>query len=343
MDLTWQLAVGVAVEGVDVSGPFRRRLVSVTWTDAAGVDSDELEVVLADHTRFAPIEEPEPGVELELRLGARGDPVGTFVVDETEISDMPGTLTIRASGAALMQTRGGRSPMTTAKTRSWPAGTTLPSMAATIAGEHGLTPAVGRSLRDVVLGHVDQRAESDVSLLTRIAREHDALVKPTGRHLVVARRGEGRTASGASMPVIGLLRSEVSGWSRTRSEPAGSGKVVAVWRDRSAAADVEVEVGDGEPVRRLRHVYPDEAAARAAAESERARARRAKEALSFTMPGRVDMVAEALVRPVGWHASLAGGGLWAVTRAVHRVAGSWSVRVQAEPVTDRVGSEPAEG
>ena len=341
MDLTWQLLVGLSVDGRDVSGLFRPALSSVTVTDAAGVEADELTVVLSGGPRWAPVAEPDPGVELEVRLGIPGAPLGTFTVDETTISDAPAALEISAAGAAFMSPRDGRSPLTTAKTRSWAKGTKLADMVAKIASEHGLQPVVGKSLEAVVLPHIDQRAESDIALLTRVARDHDAFAKPASGRLVVARRGEGKTASGDSMPVLRLVRTDVSSWSRSRSEPEGTGEVVAVWRDRAAAADVEVKVGSGEPVRRLRQVFPDEASAKAAAEAERARAVRAKEALTFRMPGRLDVVAEALVVALDWHPSLAGR-LWVITKAVHRVdASGWGVTVTAEPASDHAGANPS--
>ena len=341
MDLTWQLLVGVSVEGRDLSGPFRAALESVRLTDGAGVEADEVTIVLSGGPRWAPVAEPDPGVELELRLGIPGAPIGTFVVDETTISDPPSRLEIKAAGAAFMAPRDGRSPLTTAKTRSWPAGTKLADMVAKVAGEHGLQAVVGKSLAAVALPHVDQRAESDVALLTRLAADHDAFVKPAGRRLVVARRGEGKTASGGSMPALRLARSEISEWSRSRSEPEGSGEVVAVWRDRAAAADREVKVGSGEPVRRIKRVFPDEAAAKAAAEAERARAVRAKEALTFRMPGRLEVIAEALVIPAGWH-SRVDGRVWVIVSAAHEVGPSgWSVSVTAEPASDHAGAKPS--
>ena len=341
LSLTWQLLVGLSVDGRDVSGLFRPALSSVSVTDAAGVDADELTVILSGGPRWAPVEEPEPGVEIEVRLGIPGAALGTFTVDETEIADPPSSLTITAAGAAFMAPRSGRSPLTTAKTRSWPEGTRLADMVAKVAAEHGLQPVVGRSLQAVVLPHVDQRAESDIALLTRLVRDHDAFAKPAGPRLIVARRGEGKTESGAAMPVLRLARTDISTWSRSRSEPEGSGEVVAVWRDRGAAADVEVTVGSGEPVRRLRRVFPDAASAQAAAEAERARAVRAKQSLEFRMPGRIDVVAEALVVPAGWHPKV-DGRTWAITRAVHTVDGSgWSVAVTAEPASDGAGATPS--
>ncbi len=74
----------------------------------------------------------------------------------------PAGLTIRAHAAEMLG--GLKAP----RTRSWSA-YTIGDLVGTIAGRHGLEPRVDPALRDVVLPHVDQVDESDLSLLRRLA------------------------------------------------------------------------------------------------------------------------------------------------------------------------------
>jgi len=53
----------------DITNTIRRRLISLRYTDEAGLDSDVLEIVLADNEPDHPIEIPPTGAELELFLG----------------------------------------------------------------------------------------------------------------------------------------------------------------------------------------------------------------------------------------------------------------------------------
>jgi len=79
-------------------------------------------------------------------------------------------------------------PFRSPKTRSWDA-TTLGKLVETIAGEHGYTPKVDPELGAIPIPHLDQTAESDMALLTRLAAKHDAVAKPVAGFLVLARQG----------------------------------------------------------------------------------------------------------------------------------------------------------
>ncbi|MCT6706819.1 contractile injection system protein, VgrG/Pvc8 family, partial [Staphylococcus aureus] len=79
-------------------------------------------------------------------------------------------------------------------------GTTIGDMVRRMAGEHGLNAAVSASLASIVLPLTVQSQESDMNLLLRLAKQHDAIAKPGGGRLVFVKRGESTSASGERIP-----------------------------------------------------------------------------------------------------------------------------------------------
>ena len=161
-------------------------------------------------------------------------------------------------------------------------------MTAKIAGQHGLEPVVASDVAAIALPHVDQVDESDIAVLTRVTRPHDAVAKPGGGRLVVARRAQGRSATGEAMPEVALTPREVTSWGASAlalREPAGS--VVATWRDRAGGVDREVQVGGG-PIRCAGCAIgsPTRRRPRPRRRPSSDRASRAGEALQVDMPGR---------------------------------------------------------
>ena len=96
------------------------------------------------------------------------------------------------------------------KTRSW-RDVTLEDIVKKIAGEHGLKPRVSDSLKSVFYKYLAQTAESDLNLISRLAKDLDAVAKAAGGYLIVAKRGDGKAADGSDLPVITLTRSQMTG------------------------------------------------------------------------------------------------------------------------------------
>ncbi|KAA9010333.1 contractile injection system protein, VgrG/Pvc8 family [Histidinibacterium aquaticum] len=242
-----------------------------------------------------------------------------FIADEIEAGGPPDELMIRAVSSIHGETSSGLTALTEQRSRSWPDGTTFGTLVETIATEHGLEPAVAPSLAGAVLPHLDQVDEADINLLTRVARDRDAIVKPGGSRLVLAKRGASLTVSGQPMPVIAVRPRDVSTWRVRKALRPAVGRVVASYRDTGAGEPVEVTAGEGDRVRRLRQRFPDEASAQAAAEAEWRRGQREGIQLSVEMPGNPDAVAEARLRLSGFGAPADTD--WLIIRATHTVDG----------------------
>lgn len=315
----------------DITNTIRRRLVSLRYTDEAGLDSDVLEITLADNEPDRPIEIPPTGAELELFLGYDNQAarIGLFVCDEVELSGWPGQMTIRARAAPFDQSKGGKSSLQTQKTRSWDAGKTLAEVVNVIAAEHGLDPAVSDSIGKIVLPHLAQTDESDLHFLTRIARRYDAVVKPAGGKLVLAKTGSAKTVTVGSLPSVTLTPRDVTTWRMSISKREKAGTVIACWHETGAAKRHEVKVGSGEPVTRLKMYYASQDLARSAAQAEIQKRERGTVTVHVTLPGRTDLVAEGRLILKGFRDGV--NGEWSIKRAEHTLSGGGYVTsVEAE-------------
>lgn len=303
----------LVANSADVTETIRDRLISINMTDKAGIESDTLEVAIIDDG----IALPPTGAELELWLGYEGNlrRMGVFVVDELTLSGPPDKLVIRAKALVQDATPTGKKSIRTQKTRAWEAGTTLAAMAGKIATEHGLALAASAESEAILLPHVDQVMESDIHLLTRLAKDRGLLVKAADGKLVIKAQGNGKTVSGASFPTVTISLSDVTDWSFILRKREAAGEVQAIWQDVSTGTSHQVTVGEGEPIAKIRHNYSDEASASAAAKAEHTARLRGEKGLRLSMPGDPLLVAEAPVELIGFKSAVTGE--WTVDGVTH--------------------------
>jgi hypothetical protein len=308
----------VEAGGEDITAVIRERLISLSITDEAGMQSDALSLTLSDGAPHVVL--PTTGAELRVWLGY-GDSaqyMGLYVVDGVTLSGPPQVLSITASGAPFERS-GTYTQLQTQRTRSWTPGT-LGELARVVAAEHGLTPAIAAEVEGRRLGHIDQIRESDVNLVTRLAAEMGVLAKVGGGFLVLTPKAAGKAVSGAPLARVRLSPGDVTSWRVEMAERGDYRRVVAQWRDTDSACDREESVGDGEPVYRLRHPYASRDAAEQAARAKLEAFQRGRATLSLTLPGRPDLRAEALAQLEGFREGLSGQ--WTVTKAEHKLDSS---------------------
>jgi len=313
---TYRPAFRVEANGNDITESIRQRFISMTITDEAGLASDSLTLELDDSGTG--INLPATGAELRVWLGYESAArfMGLYVVDEIELKGPPDQMIITAKAAPFKDSKS-YTALHTQHNRSWTP-RTLGDLAASIAAEHGLTPAVSPALAGHKLPHLDQADESNMNLLTRVAKRVGGIAKANDGKLIIVPQGEGKTMSGKSMPTVSIARE--SGTSHTVKLIGRQDyqKVVTVWRDANAAQDKEAIAGAGEPVRRVRHVYPDQAAAEKAAQSSLEAYRRGKSTLSVSLPGRPELAAEGRVILSGFRSGV--NGEWSITRVTHSLS-----------------------
>lgn len=300
----------IIADGEDVTALIRDRLLSLTVTDEAGENSDTAQIVIDD--RDYRVELPETGATLEIAMGHRETglvDMGTFVVDEVTGQGPVDEMTIKAKAADM---RGG---IRARKTRNWD-DVTLQDVVSTIAGEHGLTPAVAPALRSVFYPYLAQTAESDLHFLSRLAVDLDATAKPASGRLLVVERGAGRDAEGGEIPVVSLGRSDLNEWSWKVTGRGRYGTVEAEWTEMASAEVHTVSAGSEDPVLRLRHRYPNEEEARRAAEAALKRSKRASGKIGGSLGGFYGaLLAEGPIELSGVKPELMGR--WGLTRVSH--------------------------
>ncbi|MEL8055056.1 MAG: contractile injection system protein, VgrG/Pvc8 family [Pseudomonadota bacterium] len=318
----WQLIA----DGTDLTAALSNRLERLSLVDEKGEQSDQLEIVISDPN--AVLDPPRKGVELALSLGYGSDLVGLghFTVDEVQLSGPPDQFRIIARAADFL------SGLKARKTRGWPE-TTLGDLLDAIAAEHGLTPAIDQDLSTVAYAHIDQ-TESDLNLLTRLARDHGAIAKPVDRHLVMTRRGTGETISGAPLPTQLIPQSDMLSWRLVQAErPQFAGASARFFDPISGEESVARAVdGDG-PIKALPRLYDTQETALAAARAAQAAMQRGRERFEATLVGRPDLQAESPLSVS--HRRSALNGDWITTRAEHRFdRGGYTTLVRAERRAD---------
>ncbi|MGN6329525.1 MAG: contractile injection system protein, VgrG/Pvc8 family [Rhodanobacter sp.] len=309
----------IIANDADITSKIRERFKSLRLVDETGTISDTVEISLADHDPEKRIKLPPTGAELEVFIGYDGALTrkGLFIVDEIELSGYPCEIVLRACAAPYETSKGGKIDLQTQKTRSWPKGTTLGAMVKRIAGEHRLKPAISPGLAAIALPHTDQSCESDMNLLSRLAKRYDAIAKPADGLLVFAKRGNAQSASGKERPGVTLTPMDGSDYRVVIASRDSAGTVVAYYRDTRKAQRREVTIGGGDPVVRLRMAYADRVSAENAARATQRNRARGERRLTYTLPGRPEIIAESIATMRGFRDGV--DGEWLIKRAEHYI------------------------
>lgn len=310
-----QPAYKLTLAGEDITSRVQSRLSSLTLTDNRGMEADQLDLTLDDHDGLLSI--PRTGVQLQLSIGWTGALVdkGSFTVDESSHSGAPDQLTIRARSVNL------REGMNTKQERSWHR-TTLGDIVTTIAKANDLKPVISAQFRDVEIKHQDQTNESDLNLLTRLAKENDAIATVKNGSLLFIVAGEGVTASGKPVPPYTLRRSAGDQHNYSVADRDAYSGVKAYWQDTNSAAKKEVIEGGGDNLKTLRHTYASETSALRAAKAEFRKIKRGKSAFSLTLAmGNPLLYPETPVRCIGWKKEI-NETPWVISKVTHNISDS---------------------
>lgn len=318
----------------DITNALSENLISLNLTDQSGTQSDSLTLQL--HDKAPGYSLPKTGAKLEVWLGYDNDVqnMGVFIVNELELSGPPSTMTIKAQAAPMSPASGEFGQIQTQKNRSWE-NITIGDLVRTIAEEHKMTPVVGENLNAIKLEHIDQTSESDINLLTRIAKDHNALVKPVSGRLLFMEKGQGKTATGKEIPPIPIIPEDVTSWKVRIAERSKYQSVTTKWQDIESGEEKTFTAGTGKPELKTNYSYADQKAAEAAAKSRYETMQRGASLLSVTLPGSPDLKAEVLLTLVGFRSAVDGD--WVATRVTHKLdKGGYVCSVEGEPPKGKV-------
>ena len=263
----------ITADSARITEAIRSRFKSLSVTDAAGYESDQLTLVLEDTPDPMTgqlIELPTKGVMLEVALGYQQNdkasviPAGRWIVDEVEPSGGVGgdIITITANGAKFTRN------LKEKKTRAWK-NIDLPGILETIGSEHQLTVKVQEQFKKVVFDQLDQTGESDINFITRLAKDHDALGKVIGDILIFNPRNCGKNSSGQNLPTVSLgAPGNISTWRLNQPTRTKYGSVAAKWYNVTNSQYFTEKAGEGEPVLNIEKIHANQAQAKAAAQSK---------------------------------------------------------------------------
>ncbi|WP_413247388.1 phage late control D family protein [Pseudomonas sp. Marseille-Q5115] len=277
----------VVVNGTDITAMVEKRLMSIHVTDNRGIEADQLDIELSDHDGRLAI--PPRGAKIQLWLGWSDTGLvdkGTFIVDETEHSGAPDTLSIRGRSADL------RAGLKVKRERSWH-GQSLLGIVQAIAGAYGLGAVVSTALSALKIAHLDQTNESDANLLTRLGLDYDAIATVKAGRLLFMPVGKSATVSGLQLPHITLNRKDGDRHRYLQADRDSYTGVRAYYYAINSADKKEAIAGGGENLKSLRHIYTDAPSALVAARAEWNRLQRGTATLSYELAkGRPDLIPE---------------------------------------------------
>lgn len=306
-------AWSVTLNGQDMTGTLKPRLVRLTVTECRSEDLDQLDIELSDYDGQLAIPEPEASITVAIgwKQGGMIDK-GKFIVDEIEHSGTPDVLILRARSADLL------ADMRIRAEHSYH-DMTVGAIIGQIAGRHGLTPVVGPAGGEHI-EHIDQ-TDSDIAFLKRLGRRFDQVATVKDGNLLFLPASEATSASGQGLTPATIARADGD---RHRYHVAGRDTytgVRAYWHDIKKAERQSVLVGGGGNAKRLRDTFANEKDALAEAEAEWGRIQRGAATLAFSLArGRPEIGPQTPVTVVGLKAPIETTP-WLVKRASHVLDG----------------------
>ncbi|EPE6977408.1 contractile injection system protein, VgrG/Pvc8 family [Citrobacter freundii] len=306
-------AFSIQAEGKDITRVLQQCLSELTLTDYGGATAkaDELKISLISETLALPTK----GARLRVALGFNDQLIdkGWFVVSGVSSSGPPRRIELYAT-AAPMNAQKQPGDVTSQKTRSWD-NLRLADIVKTVATDNGLIPRVADVLKDIHINHIDQVAESDANLLARLARDYNAVSKPSGGYWLFLQQGATATASGKQTGGITITPGEVSNWSYSEGErgsstgkATGSGgkakeKIGVRYYDEEDGTTKTSSVEHDGPAMTNPYTQSEKNTAEQQANSRKTQAKRNEQKMTLTGPCRpkhVPLTAEASVSTSGF-------------------------------------------
>lgn len=304
----------IEAEGADVTALIADRFISLTVTDSAGEDSDTFSLSLDNRDDL--LETPATGYKLRIWMGLEGSPLidkGTYTVDE--VTEGLDDCIMEISGKASNM----KGTFKAQKSRTHET-TTLGALTQKVAGEHGYKSAIHPELAGVKVGHVNQKGESDMNLLTRLCRQNGAIMKVTDDIITVLPVQRAENASGQALPTITISDPSESSGRVTIQERGTYGAIQVSYFDEDTQRHVNVTVkgkDDKAPVQTLKGNFKSAAEAGAAAAAKMNEHQRGKATMSLDRPLTPEIISPGKVVVTG-HRKLANGS-WYVETATHTV------------------------
>ncbi len=200
-----------------------------------------------------------------------------------------------------------------------------------IAGEHGLEPRCHADLAARAITVAEQGNKSDMQFLRDLARRHDASAVVKAGCLIFGPKGAATTATGNAIPEAILLRTRCAqiDWRRAAREKAQDG-AEAQWHDSDDGQRKTYSTGGSNP-KRMKKVYGSEGDAKAAAEAETNRLKRAAASLSATLAYGNPLLSPGMRITATGFKDVIDQTTWLIASAEHSMdAGGLKTRIEME-------------
>ncbi|MBL6432575.1 MAG: hypothetical protein HPM95_21830, partial [Alphaproteobacteria bacterium] len=196
-----------------------------------------------------------------------------------------------------------------------------------LAGRHGLQAVVSPALAGETLPYIARLDQSTLDFGTRIADRFGALFAVKDGKMLLVKRGSGSASGLTCRRSPSPSRIVATGASMSIPVPE-YGLTSAKWYDRATGkTEIETErTGMQGPERRLRHVLPTQAEAKAAAKSEGERLSRATGSGSVTLAGLPEAQAETDAQLMGFRPEI--NGRWRVASVEHSFADTYTTTIE---------------
>ncbi|MBU2708812.1 hypothetical protein KCM76_22655 [Zooshikella marina] len=287
------------------------RLIKLTLQDEAGTKSDAVTIELDNRNQA--INFPKTGAELEIWLC--GIYKGLYVVDELEESLDDDSLTLHGKAANMKGSI--KAPHDTSYDTI-----TLQDLANQVASKHGYQLAINPKLAAIQFEHIDQRGESDLNLLTRLAGQHNAIAKAMANKLYIVPKGESRNVRDQKLPTITISDAYNSSGRVIINERNDYQAVQAYWFAEEKQQKIAVLVGKGEPKYILRENYKTASEAKSAANAKLNNLTRGKKSLSLTRPLSPEITPEQRITIINHKTS--ANGEWVVKSVEHSIGSGFA-------------------
>lgn len=302
----------IEANGSDVTRELQKDIVSISFSDEDGNQSDEITLKVAGNFK-----RPKYQDELKLWIGYEESGLfycGLFRVQSTERDGY--ALTITATGAdfssALKQKRDASYEKVSPK-----------DIAKIVANRHNLK--LKSDFDHMYFPHISQTNESDLHLLRRLAHDYNAIFSIKNGTLVFLRRIKKNMAS-PKLPVFEIDASECESYSIKHADRTIYGSCEAVWHDTKENRSQSVVVGSGDPVLKIKGNYKTAAEAQAKAQAALQRANRGTKSGSLSMYGR-EIYAGGILKLSGANED---NGEYSIKSVNHTFDGAWKMSIEIE-------------
>ncbi|WP_353286508.1 contractile injection system protein, VgrG/Pvc8 family [Wolbachia endosymbiont (group A) of Crataerina pallida] len=294
-----------SIEGI------KDHVISVHLTDESGTIDDVAEICVNYDN-----ENVEVPNELNISLGYKETgifPMGIYTVNEVTIQGPPKTLLIKAHATNL------RISLKAKVSKEWHQ-ITIENLVKEIAQKHGYGYKVAEEFKDILIPHINQIDESDISLLTKIAVEREAMAKLAGGYILFISKNMAKSATGKALGTTTIRPQDTINWRVHFTVRDKYNSVVAKWHSYEKGETIKETVGSSEPSYIMLELYSNAESALSAANAKLKQLKRNNETLDITMPGNPELFAEAKLSLIGFNQAV--DGEWIINRAEHTLNSS---------------------